>query len=145
MRKPITLEDYLAAPYIAEPLHLFDYCLINDGGVALIVAEASRARAIAAKSGHPPVFVHGIGRADLNRGATSLGSMTASHPSLTAVFEGYQVTDGFDKVVFTNTGGNTFFGMDDFRFNSSGLASVPEPALSLLALGALAARRRRTV
>jgi acetyl-CoA acetyltransferase len=71
--RPITLDEYLASPYIAEPLHLYDYCLINDGGVALIVAEASRARSIAAKSGKAPVFVHGVGRADLNREATSLG------------------------------------------------------------------------
>ncbi len=63
MRKRITIEDYLASPYVCEPLHLFDYCLINDGGVALIIAEAGRA----AKMKRKPVLIHGVGRYDLNR------------------------------------------------------------------------------
>jgi acetyl-CoA acetyltransferase len=69
MQKPITIEDYLDSRYICEPLHLFDYCLINDGGVVLIISEAGRAKKIGKK---PPVVVHGVGRYDLNRGATSL-------------------------------------------------------------------------
>ncbi len=52
MKKRITIEEYLASRYICEPLHLFDYCLINDGGVALIVTEASRAKKLGKK---PPV------------------------------------------------------------------------------------------
>jgi acetyl-CoA acetyltransferase len=68
MSKRITLEEYLASAHVCEPLHLFDYCLINDGGVALIIAEAERARRI---SPHP-VRIHGVGRSDLNHGATSL-------------------------------------------------------------------------
>lgn len=68
MQKRITIADYLDARYICEPLRLLDYCLINDGGVALIIAEAGRARRISAN----PVFVHGVGRYDLNLGATSL-------------------------------------------------------------------------
>lgn len=66
--RPITIEDYLDAPYVCEPLHLYDYCLVNDGGVALIVAEAARAQQI---SDHP-VYVEAMGRADLNTNATSL-------------------------------------------------------------------------
>lgn len=67
-RKAITVDDYMAAPYIVEPLRLFDYCLINDGGVALIIAEASIAKKISAR----PVFIEAVGRYDLNQGATSL-------------------------------------------------------------------------
>ena len=69
MKKRITVEEYLASRYICEPLHLFDYCLINDGGVALIVTEASRTKKLGRK---PPVLIHGVGRYDMNRGATSL-------------------------------------------------------------------------
>ncbi len=69
MKKRITIEEYLASRYICEPLHLFDYCLINDGGVVLIVAEASRAKKLGKK---PPAMIHGVGRYDMNRGATSL-------------------------------------------------------------------------
>lgn len=69
MRKPITMDDYLAAAFIAEPLRLFDYCLINDGGVALIIMEAERAKRTCAN----PVYIKGLGRSDLNHQATSLG------------------------------------------------------------------------
>lgn len=67
--KTLSIDEYMAASYIAEPLRLNDYCLINDGGVALIIMEASRAR----KTVKNPVYIHGIGRSDLNHHATSLG------------------------------------------------------------------------
>jgi acetyl-CoA acetyltransferase len=69
MRKRITIEEYLASNYVTEPLHLYDYCLINDGGVALIIMEASRAAKI---TKHKPIYIHGIGRSDLSKGATSM-------------------------------------------------------------------------
>ena len=59
MRTPVTVEDHQSSRFIAEPLHLFDYCLINDGGVALIVTSAERAR----DRPKPPVYIRGFGQA----------------------------------------------------------------------------------
>lgn len=44
MQKPLTLEDYMAAPLIADPMCLYDFCLESDGAVACVVTSAERAR-----------------------------------------------------------------------------------------------------
>lgn len=75
MRKTITIEDYLAAPFICEPLRLYDYCIFNDGGVALIIADAERARAISRR----PVYIEAAARRDLNRSATSMSPRIVEH------------------------------------------------------------------
>jgi acetyl-CoA acetyltransferase len=66
MREPFTLADYHASRWICEPLHLLDYCLINDGGVALILTTAERARDMR----RPPVYVRGFGQATALKGST---------------------------------------------------------------------------
>lgn len=53
MQSPLTLEDYHNARFISEPLRLYDYCLINDGAVCLIVTSADRARDLK----QPPVYI----------------------------------------------------------------------------------------
>ena len=53
MRDPITIDDYLSARYIARPLRLFDYCLINDGAACYIVTSAERAKDLK----HTPVLI----------------------------------------------------------------------------------------
>ncbi len=44
--KPISLEDHQASRYIAEPLHLLDCCQESDGGVALVIVSAERAKSL---------------------------------------------------------------------------------------------------
>lgn len=41
--EPLTLDDYLAMPYLVRPLRRPDVCMISDGGVCLIVTAADRA------------------------------------------------------------------------------------------------------
>jgi acetyl-CoA acetyltransferase len=42
-KSPLTMEQYLAAPLIADPFCLYDYCLESDGAVCIVVAGAERA------------------------------------------------------------------------------------------------------
>lgn len=60
MKKPMTVEDHQASRFICDPLHLLDYCLINDGGVAWIMTTPERARNLK----HKPVYVSGFARQD---------------------------------------------------------------------------------
>jgi acetyl-CoA acetyltransferase len=59
MRDPMTLDDYLHARYIVEPLRLFDVCLVSDGGVCIILRRSDRAHGLS----HAPIHVSGWGDA----------------------------------------------------------------------------------
>jgi len=56
-REPITVDDVLASKLIAYPMHLLECCLVTDGGGALVVVSAERARDISDR----PVYVLGTG------------------------------------------------------------------------------------
>jgi acetyl-CoA acetyltransferase len=43
MQTPITVDDVLASPVLAYPIHLFECCLVADGGGALVMTTAERA------------------------------------------------------------------------------------------------------
>ena len=59
LRTPITIEDYLASRWVAEPFRLLDCCLVSNGGAAVIVTSADRAAGLRP----PPVYVRGWAQA----------------------------------------------------------------------------------
>ena len=70
MRTPLTQDDYLASPFVVAPLRLPDYCMVADGGVAMILAPAELAKP-------PAVVVAGLGWGEDNGGSSHLRSKLA--------------------------------------------------------------------
>lgn len=56
--KTLSIEEYHASRWVAEPFHLLDCCLVSNGGLAVIVSRGDRARALA----KPPVWIRGMGQ-----------------------------------------------------------------------------------
>ncbi|MFT7598638.1 MAG: acetyl-CoA acetyltransferase [Acidimicrobiales bacterium] len=55
-QEPLTVDAYLAARYVAEPLRIFDYCQVNDGAACVLVTTPERAADLA----HAPVYLGGM-------------------------------------------------------------------------------------
>jgi acetyl-CoA acetyltransferase len=73
-RDPITVDDVLASPMIADPLHLLDCSLVSDGGSAVVVTSAERA----ADFPHAPVYLLGVGEGHGHEHISQAASLTTS-------------------------------------------------------------------
>jgi acetyl-CoA acetyltransferase len=71
-KTPITVDDVLNSRMIAYPFRLLQCCLVTDGGGALILVAAERARELPAKAGLPPRY--------RREGLARIGSRTARNP-----------------------------------------------------------------
>jgi acetyl-CoA acetyltransferase len=56
--KKLTFEDYYNSDYVVEPFRLVDNCLISDGGRAMVVTTAERAKDLK----QTPVMIMGMGQ-----------------------------------------------------------------------------------
>lgn len=74
MRDPITVEDVLNSRLIAWPFHLFECCLVTDGGGALILVSAERAKDFPTK----PVYILGTGESVETPMISQMADLTSS-------------------------------------------------------------------
>jgi acetyl-CoA acetyltransferase len=58
-RKPLTLDEYMASPMLADPLCRLDFCLETDGAVAVVVTSDERAADLPQR----PVYISGTAMA----------------------------------------------------------------------------------
>ncbi|MBW2279254.1 MAG: thiolase [Deltaproteobacteria bacterium] len=79
MRNEISVADVLESRVISDPLHLLDCCIISDGGGAIVVTSAERARDLA----KPRVLLRGCGEAVCHQetGAPDLLTIAARQSS----------------------------------------------------------------
>ncbi|MDB5742264.1 MAG: acetyl-CoA acetyltransferase [Polaromonas sp.] len=68
LRQKVTVEDVLASPLIADPLHRLDCCVVSDGGGALVMVRAELAREL----GRHGIRIKGAGEAVKGQGAGAL-------------------------------------------------------------------------
>lgn len=73
-RDPITVEDVVNSRLVADPLHKLDCCVISDGGGAVILTTAERARDLA----QPPVYVLGAAGAETHWNISQMPDFTTT-------------------------------------------------------------------
>jgi acetyl-CoA acetyltransferase len=84
MKRPLTLDDYLAGRPVVEPFNVYDCSLNTDGAGAVIVTSSARARDLR----QPPVLISGIGSYNNLRGWFADDHMIhlAAEPSAEAAY-----------------------------------------------------------
>jgi acetyl-CoA acetyltransferase len=74
MRDPITVDDVLSSRMIAYPIHLLECCLVTDGGGALVLTTAERAKDFPQR----PVYILGTGESSETPMVSQMEDFTTS-------------------------------------------------------------------
>jgi acetyl-CoA acetyltransferase len=73
-RGPLTRDEILSSRMVSDPITRADCCLVTDGGAALVLTRADRARDLA----KPPAYVLGTGVAVSHRQISAMPDLTTT-------------------------------------------------------------------
>jgi acetyl-CoA acetyltransferase len=124
-REPLTVDDVLASPMIAYPMHLLECCVVTDGGGALVVTSAERAEAVPGPK--RPVYVLGTGEAAETPLVSMMEDFTSSKAfrlsSQSAFAEaGLRPSDVDHLMIYDAFAHLPIFGLEDLGFVDRGEA-----------------------
>lgn len=74
MQEPLTLQQVLASRMVSDPLSKADCCLVTDGGAALVLTRADRARDLPQR----PAYLLGTGVAVTHRQISAMPDLTTT-------------------------------------------------------------------
>jgi acetyl-CoA acetyltransferase len=73
-KTPLTIADVLAARMVSYPFTVRDCCLVTDGGGAIVITSAERARSLK----KPPVYVLGCGQSVTHASISNMPNLTVT-------------------------------------------------------------------
>src|SRR5246127_1112403 len=73
-KKPLTIQEVLNARMVSHPFTVRDICLVTDGGGAIVLTSAERARSFK----KPPVYVLGCGQSVTHNAISSMPDLTVT-------------------------------------------------------------------
>jgi acetyl-CoA acetyltransferase len=101
--KPLSLDDYHRSRWVVEPFHLFDCCLVSNGGACVIVTTTERARDLRKPAvrvlgfgqGHPggdPVETLRTGAPQAGKTAFAMAGISAADVDVAELYDCYTFT-----------------------------------------------------
>jgi acetyl-CoA acetyltransferase len=73
-KKPLTIQEVLNARMVSHPFTVRDICLVTDGGGAIVLTSAERARSFK----KPPAYVLGCGQSVTHNAISSMPDLTVT-------------------------------------------------------------------
>ncbi len=81
LRKPISIADHQASPFVVEPLRRDDCCLVSDGAAAVVLMSEARSRQLRVEA---PVPILGFGSGQTSWEVAQRPSLTETAASISA-------------------------------------------------------------